>query len=85
MDVSFIYFNIQVYFEFGSAQIIFNRVMPLELRKKEKFTFRSLSKQSTVAHIQLKYKICMCHMNIQVEFEFGSGPMIFGRVMPFEL
>ena len=27
----------------------------------------------------------MCHENMQVEFEFGSGRIIFGRVMPLGL
>ena len=27
----------------------------------------------------------MCHENTQVEFEFGSGRIIFGRVMPLGL
>jgi hypothetical protein len=36
----------------------------------------------TVAHIQLKFDIWICHEKIQVKFEFGHGLMIFGRVMP---
>lgn len=31
---------------------------------------------TTVATIQLKFDTWMCLMNIQVEFEFGFGPMI---------
>lgn len=42
---------------------------------------------TTVAHIQIKIDTWMCLMNIhvQVEFEFGLGPMILDRVMPLEL
>jgi hypothetical protein len=41
--------------------------------------------QITVAHIQLKFGIWICHDKIQVKFEFGHGLMIFGRVMPLLL
>lgn len=38
-----------------------------------------------IAHIQLKFDTWMCIMNIQVEIEFGSVPLIVDRVMPYEL
>ena len=31
------------------------------------------------------FSIKMCHENMQVEFEFGSGRIIFGTVMPLAL
>ena len=36
-------------------------------------------------HFELKFGIKMCHENMQVEFEFGSGQIIFSRVMPLGL
>jgi hypothetical protein len=39
----------------------------------------------TVAHIELKFDIWICHEKIQVKFEIGHGSMIFGRVMPLLL
>jgi hypothetical protein len=39
----------------------------------------------TVAHIQLKFDIWICHKIIQVKFEFGHGSMIFSRIMPLLL
>lgn len=52
------------------------------------FTFWSLSQQ--LLHTFNSLMICGCAciylMNIQAEFEFGSGPMVFDRVnMPLEL
>jgi hypothetical protein len=35
----------------------------------------------TVAHIQIKFDIWICHEKIQVKFEFGHRSMNFGRVM----
>lgn len=40
---------------------------------------------TTDAHTQLKFDTLMCLMNIQFEFEFSSGPMIFDRVMSLKL
>lgn len=71
-------------FEFGSGLMIFDRVMPLELRKNGKFYF-SIIISTTFVHIQLKFDIWMCYKNIQGEFEFGFGPIIFDRVVPLEL
>jgi hypothetical protein len=38
----------------------------------------------TVAHIQLKCDIWIYDRTMLVMFEFGYGPMIFGRVMPLD-
>jgi hypothetical protein len=37
----------------------------------------------TVAHIQLKFDIWICHEKIQVKFEFGHGSMILAELCPF--
>ena len=34
---------------------------------------------------QMKFATWVCHENTQVEFEFGSGRIRFGRVMPLGL
>ena len=69
-------------FEFGSSRIIFSRVAHLGLRKVPLiFSFRSLSP----LQIELQCGTYMCHENTQVEFEFGSGQIIFGTVMPLGL
>ena len=59
-------------FEFGCGPMIFDRVMPLELRNNGKF-FRSLSQQPLHMYTHLRFDIWICHRNIQVEFEFGFG------------
>ena len=33
----------------------------------------------------MKFGTQLCHENTQVEFEFGSGRILFGRVMPLGL
>lgn len=47
--------------------------MALELRKNH---FQIII-STTFSHIQLKFYILMRNANIQVEFEFDSGPFIF--------
>jgi hypothetical protein len=39
----------------------------------------------TVGHFQLKFDIWICHRNAQVNWKFGHGLMIFGRVMLLSL
>ena len=36
-------------------------------------------------HFQMKFGTYVCHVNPQADIEFGSGRIIFGRVMPFGL
>ena len=74
--------NTQVELKFGSGRIIFSRVMPLGFRENYiNFQF-PLIISITNWHFELKFGIKMCQENMQVEFKFGSGRIIFGRVMP---
>ena len=87
----------QVEFEFGSGRIIFGRVMPLGLTKNPLiFSFRSWSPLQIdilnrnlvyrcVTENKIVYRSLICKENTQVEFEFASGRIILGRVMPLGL
>ena len=77
--------NTHVEFEFWSGRIIFGKVMPLGLIKNSiSFQF-PLIISITNRHLELKFIIKICHENTHVEFEFGSGRIIFCRVMPLGL
>ena len=57
---------------------------PWTLKKSNNVQF-PLIISNTNWHFELKFGIWMCHENKQVKFKFGSGRIIFGRVMPLEL
>lgn len=53
---------------------------PINYEKKERnFHFHALTFQGST------YKVEIFYQKIQVQFEFGVGPMIFNRVMPLKL
>ena len=70
----------------NSGRIFFGIVIPLWLRKMHFiFSFRSLSPlQIDILNWNSLY-ICVCHNNTKIEFECGSGQIIFGIVMPLRL
>lgn len=56
--------------------------MSLELEKKGNHFPNIIL--TTLLHIQRRFDIWMCHRNIQVEFDFGFGQIIFD-FLPLEL
>jgi hypothetical protein len=73
----------------SSVSVHYLSYAPFNLKKKEEEEIFSylhyLPNGLTVVHIQLKFKIWICHKNTLVFFEFGHGLMITDRVNPLEL
>jgi hypothetical protein len=78
--------NVQVKFEFAYGLVIFDRVIPLEFRKKIKFSLsvHYLCNRSTYL-IQNLTDVWVHRRIMQVRFEFAYGLLIFDRVIPLEL
>lgn len=68
----------------GSGQIIFGRVISMDLKNYKQFSFCSLS-QVIHGDFKLKFWIWLCPENVQVKFVFGCGRISLERVEPLGL